>query len=214
MRTTSDQGIMMIRRFEGLHLESYKDPIGIWTIGWGHTKNVKAGMHISLDEAAEFLLQDLAPAENAVNSYGDFNQNQFDALVSFTFNCGIGNLHKLMRNGERTKAQVADAILLYNKAGGKVLKGLENRRKEERDLFLTPCSQDFSYYPAYEGNSCRIDEVFAEIGATQDYDMKQTKPYLRRKPIAAVNGYSSYIGTYGQNLLLMAKAKFGTLRRP
>ena len=66
------------------------------------------------------------------------NQNQFDALVSFSFNCGIGNLQTLVKN--RSLNEIGEALLLYNKADGKVLQGLVNRRKKERELFFTPAN--------------------------------------------------------------------------
>lgn len=84
------------------------------------------------------LKSDLAKYEKYVteNVSIPLNENQFSALVSFCYNCGVGNLKKLVKN--RTTDQIADALLLYNKAAGKVLKGLVRRRNEERELFLKP----------------------------------------------------------------------------
>lgn len=132
---TSSAGIALIKKFEGLYVKSYQDAIGVWTIGYGHTTGVKKGQTINRAKAEEYLKNDLVRFEKAVDSLGlKLNQNQFDALVSFSFNCGVNNLKTLCRN--RTLAQIADAILLYNKAGGKVLQGLKDRRKAERELFL------------------------------------------------------------------------------
>lgn len=93
-------------------------------------------MIISQAEAEAILVNDLKKYEQAVNSTGlTLNQSQFDALVSFAYNCGVGNLKKLVAN--RTPEQIADAMLAYNKGSGKVLPGLTKRRQEERALFLS-----------------------------------------------------------------------------
>lgn len=134
-----EKGYKLIKQFEGLRLTAYRCPAGKWTIGYGHTKGVKKGMYISEAVATHFLIQDVQRVEPTINSYDGiyhWTQNEFDALASFAFNCGIGNLKKLLKYGQRTKSQIADAILLYNKAGGRVLRGLERRRKAERELFV------------------------------------------------------------------------------
>lgn len=137
--TTSEAGVNLIKKFEGLKLEAYK-PVSTekyWTIGYGHYGvGVLADMRITEAEASAFLKTDLRFAECCVNSLPySFTQNQFDALVSFTFNCGKGNLINLTKNGQRTKTEIAEKIVLYNKAGGKVLKGLQRRREEEQKMF-------------------------------------------------------------------------------
>lgn len=135
---TSKQGLELIKKFEGIRLKSYRLPSEkMYTIGYGHY-GVSAGVTITQVEAENYLVKDLARAENQVNKYGtiySFNQNQFDALVSFAYN--IGSIKQLTQQGTRTKAQIGEAILLYNKSGGKVLKGLDTRRKAERKLFYT-----------------------------------------------------------------------------
>lgn len=132
----SNRGLDLIKSFEGCHLTAYRCPANVWTIGWGHTAGVYEGMKITQEQADAFLLEDLRKYEGYVNATGlSLNQNQFDALVSFTYNCGNGNLKKLINN--RTLSQIADALLLYNKGGGKVLNGLVRRRKAERELFLS-----------------------------------------------------------------------------
>ena len=131
---TSDAGIKLIKSFEGCRLTAYADSVGVLTIGYGHTSGVKAGMKITQAQADEFLRKDVEKFEKAVNALDRaFNQCQFDALVSFAFNCGAKNLKTLCAN--RTAEQIADAFLLYNKAGGKVLAGLTRRRKAEKALF-------------------------------------------------------------------------------
>ena len=134
-----EKGYDLIKRFEGLRLNAYRCPAGRWTIGYGHTKGVKKGMYISEAVATHFLIEDVQRVEPTINSYDGiyhWTQNEFDALASFAFNCGIGNLKKLLKYGQRTKSQIADAILLYNKANGRVLRGLVRRRKAERELFV------------------------------------------------------------------------------
>lgn len=139
---TSKKGIALIKKFEGCKLTAYTDPVGVWTIGYGHTKGVKKGQKITEEEAENLLKEDLKTFETGVNllilAKYKFNQNEFDALVSFAYNLGLGNLKKLTNGGKRNKGQIADAIPLYNKAGGKVLNGLVKRRNAERELFLTP----------------------------------------------------------------------------
>lgn len=142
-KTLSNTGLELIKKFEGCKLIAYKDASCILTIGYGHTSGVTAGQTITQAQADAFLKADCATAENAVNSYDskyNFNQNQFDALVSFTYNCGSGNLKLLTNSGNRTIAEISEKITAYNKSGGKVLQGLVNRRAAEKELFDAPAS--------------------------------------------------------------------------
>lgn len=133
---TSQKGIDLIKSFEGCVLNAYLCPSNVWTIGYGHTTGVVQGQTITKAQAEEFLKKDLVKYEGYVDKTGlMLNQNQFDALVSFTYNCGSGNLKKLINN--RTLLEIADAMLLYNKSKGKVLPGLIKRRQMERALFLS-----------------------------------------------------------------------------
>jgi lysozyme len=135
-QTINDAGLKLIESFEGLRLTSYQDSVGVWTIGYGHTKGVAQGQTITQQQAEAFLQQDLAVAETAVNGRGlTLTDNQFAALVSFTFNLGAGNLAKLLKNG---LAAVPDRIPLFDHAGGRALPGLTRRRAAERALYLTP----------------------------------------------------------------------------
>lgn len=134
---TSQTGIDLITKWEGFKNTAYKCPAGVWTIGYGHTKGVKKGDTCTKAQAVEYLKSDLASAEKNVRSFNkvyNWTQNEFDALVSFAFN--IGSINQLTANGTRTKEVIANRMLLYRKAGGMILKGLENRRKEERALFI------------------------------------------------------------------------------
>lgn len=134
----SDTGIELIKRFEGCKLKAYQDSVGVWTIGYGHTVGVVKGQIITQAQADTYLKSDCANAEKHVNNYDNiyhWNQNQFDALVSFTFNCGVGNLKTLLNNGQRMIPEISAKITAYNNAGGKVLQGLVNRRNAEKELF-------------------------------------------------------------------------------
>lgn len=135
---TSKTGIELIKCFEGLRLSAYKavSTEKFYTIGYGHYgADVSRETIITKERAEELLTKDLEKFEKAVTALNrTWTQNQFDALVSFAFNCGAANLKRLVAN--RDTLQIADAFLLYNKAGGKVLSGLVRRRKAERDLFL------------------------------------------------------------------------------
>ena len=135
----SNLGLDLIKRFEGLRLKAYKavSTEKYYTIGYGHYgADVKENMTITKEQADAYLKADVEGAVKAVNNTSlTLNQCQFDALVSFTYNCGKANLTKLIKN--RTVAEISEAILLYNKSGGKVLQGLVNRRKAEKELFDT-----------------------------------------------------------------------------
>lgn len=136
----SQTGVELIKKYEGCRLRAYRCPAGVWTIGYGHTTSVRSCDVITQKQADDFLLQDLAKYEQLVNKFDDtyhWTQNEFDSLVSFAFN--IGNIIGLIKAGTRSKQQIADAILLYNKAAGVTLPGLIKRRQEEHDLF---CSSD------------------------------------------------------------------------
>lgn len=143
----SENGLKLIKKFEGCRLTAYQDAVGVWTIGYGTTNADKAitgtticqGLRISQETADEWLRQSIdckyAPKVDKYDRY-QWTQNEFDALVSFAYN--IGSIDGLTVQGSRTRVEIAYMILAYNKAGGKVLAGLTKRRQEERTLFLTP----------------------------------------------------------------------------
>lgn len=137
---TSKQGKDLIKKYEGCRLKAYK-PVPTekyWTIGWGHYgPDVKAGQVITQQQADKIFDADLPKYEGPVNNLGmNLNQNEFDALVSFCYNCGAGNLSKLCSS--KNKVRIAQVMPLYNKGGGKVLAGLTRRRNEEVALFKRP----------------------------------------------------------------------------
>lgn len=137
----SDKCISMVKKFEGCVLTAYRCSAGVYTIGYGHTEGVVKGNVISQEKANEYLIADLDNAFKRVKKYmGKYNwgQNQIDALTSFSFNVNTekSNIDTLTKNGTRTNSEIADALLLYNKAAGKVSVGLASRRQQERDLFV------------------------------------------------------------------------------
>ncbi|NUG12423.1 lysozyme [Acinetobacter seifertii] len=142
----SNSGISLIKSFEGFRLKAYDDGVGVWTIGYGTIKypngiRVKAGDSCTVQQAEDYLRNDLAVFENAVNRLVKvkLTQNQFDALVSFTYNLGETNLGKstlLKKLNAGDYQGAADQFLVWNKAGGKVMNGLVRRREAERALFL------------------------------------------------------------------------------
>ncbi len=163
--TISNNGINLIKTFEGCRLTAYQDSANIWTIGYGHTSGVTNGQIITQEQADAYLKEDCTTAERAINSYANYNwnQNQFDALVSFTFNCGTGNLKTLTANGTRTISEISAKIAAYNKADGKVLQGLIKRRTAEKELFDKAVSA---------GSSTTISTSTSTTSATTSYTHK------------------------------------------
>ena len=147
---TSQRGLDLIKEFEGLYLQAYRCPAGVLTIGYGHTSvagepKVVAGMKITKQEAEDILRRDLAAVEADVGRLVKvpLTQNQFDALVSFQFNTGgLGRSSALKRLNAGNYADVPAALLLWNKAAGKVLAGLTRRRKAEAALFASKIKAD------------------------------------------------------------------------
>lgn len=137
---TSNAGKDFIKGFEGCSLTPYKlAGEYFYTVGYGHY-GVTSPAKITKKQADDLFNSDIKKFEAAVNKYVlklSLNQNEYDALVSFAFNCGIGNLTKLVDG--RTKKQIAEKITLYTKdSRGITLQGLVNRRKAEKELFLKP----------------------------------------------------------------------------
>ena len=140
---TSNKGVELIKRHETLKLKAYKCPAGVWTIGYGRTKDVREGMIIDNLTADEFLREDVQDAEYAVSRFvaKPLNQNQFDALVSFVFNLGatkFKNSTLLSRiNNNPSDPDIRYQFSRWNKAGELVLSGLTKRRAEEADLYFS-----------------------------------------------------------------------------
>jgi len=145
MRHINESGLEIIKKFEGLRLTAYKCPAGIATIGWGHVQTVTEqdvinGKTITKEEAEELLKQDIKWAEEAVfkNVKVPTTDNQFSALVSWTFNLGETNLRQstmLQRINANFLEVVPFEMNRWNKANGKIMEGLKRRRQAEGDLF-------------------------------------------------------------------------------
>lgn len=165
---TSSKGIDLMHRFEGYRNRPYRCSAAVWTIGWGHAlyadqlalPNARVGDYTgpirgdyqlkpednrvwTKEELVEIFKADLVRFERGVlrlvpGSTG--RQGSFDALVSFAFNVGLGNLQRStirMRANRSEWDAAGDAFLMWNKAGGKVLPGLDRRRRDERAMFLS-----------------------------------------------------------------------------
>lgn len=137
---TSLAGINLIKQWEGWRARAYRCPAGVWTIGYGHTHTAKRGMVITKKEGERLLRRDLQVYENCVRRLVKvpLNQNQFDALVSFTYNVGRGafsqsTLLRVLNQGNYS--ETARQFLRWVHGGGKKLPGLESRRNAERKLF-------------------------------------------------------------------------------
>ncbi|MBE9117296.1 glycoside hydrolase family protein [Lusitaniella coriacea LEGE 07157] len=138
----SAEGLELIKTFEGLYLESYQDAVGVWTIGWGNTEGIGPGMTITVAQAEQMLRKELSQFETAVTEYVkvEINENQYAALVAFSYNVGARALYdstllKVLNQGQIQEA--ADQFLRWDKAGGQALLGLSRRRRSERSLFLS-----------------------------------------------------------------------------
>lgn len=138
--TYSQNGMHLTESFESCRLMAYLDSVGVPTIGWGHTNSVHMGMTCSQEQADQWLQEDIQSSVNAVNSMVkvQLTQQEFDALVDFTFNLGAGNLQhstllRLLNAGDYSSA--AAEFDKWDRAGGKVMAGLLRRRESEEDMF-------------------------------------------------------------------------------
>lgn len=148
VQTMNAKGLRLLKTFEGLKLDAYIDAVGIWTIGYGTTTGVRPGMKITEAQAEAFLKRDLELFEKVIRNEVKvpLNDDQFSALVSFTYNVGAGaligsTLLKLLH--QKNYQAAADQLLRWNKGDGRELPGLTRRRKAERALFL---GQDFTVF--------------------------------------------------------------------
>ena len=144
----NSKGLNVVKSFEGLRLDSYLDPVGVWTIGYGTTSGIRGGMHITQSQAESYLKQDLDRFEQAVKSAVkvSLNSDQFSALVSFAYNVGEGALDSstLLRKLNQGDYQgAASEFARWNKGDGVELPGLTRRRSAEKALFL---GQDYTAF--------------------------------------------------------------------
>ena len=164
------KGLELVKEFEGCYLTAYKDIVGVWTIGYGHTgkvdgKSISKGMTISQAKADSLLKSDLQAHANYVDNKSfcpvteKLNEYQRDALISFCYNVGPGNLKKLCTN--HTISEIGNHITDYDHAGGKVVAGLTRRRKAEQKLFKTEVPPKYNFstkkYQGYDKKCFRED---------------------------------------------------------
>lgn len=163
---TSTKGIELIKKYEGCRLTAYKCPAGVWTIGYGHTRGVAKGQKITHKQAEDFLISDLKTFENGVNKAvsAPINQHQFDALVSFCYNCGLKAFETstlLKKLNVKDYDGAANEFSRWNKSNGKVLAGLTKRRAAEKRLFTTA---SVACYIVKKGDT--LSKIAAKYGTT------------------------------------------------
>jgi lysozyme len=150
---TCPEAVELIKHHESLRLKAYLCPAGKWTIGWGHTGDVRPGMVITEHQARAIFEVDLDEAERAVEElvHQPLTRNEFSALVSFVFNFGArkfakSTLLKRLNEGRRQEAAAELAKWIHawdeDSRAWKVLPGLVERRRAERELFLRPMSDE------------------------------------------------------------------------
>lgn len=157
----SDRGLALICSFEGYHTKlpdggckAYLDKLAkphVWTIGYGCTEGVYEGLVWTKEQAEQAFRRELEKHEKFVQQIVTvpLNQNEFDALTSFCYNCGPNNLKTLVTNrlNKNKRGDTAKAFHLYNKAGGKVYRGLTRRRAAESALFAEPMPEEIELSP-------------------------------------------------------------------
>ena len=139
MKISSD-GLELIKHFEGCETTAYQDSVGVWTIGYGHTKNVEEGQTCSIEDAETMLADEMDEYEGYINNMVkvDLEQHEFDALVAWVYNLGPTNLGestmlKVLNGGQFDR--VHSEMKRWNRAGGQVLEGLVRRRTAEALMF-------------------------------------------------------------------------------
>lgn len=226
----SNNGLNLVISFEGLYLNAYKCPAGVWTIGYGHTGKVgkdciRSGMEITKAKAISLLKSDMKQFEKSVASLVKvpLNQNQFDALISFAFNVGSGSLKSstlLKKLNKKDYKGAAEQFLVWNKArvNGKLIElpGLTRRRKAERELFLTPIKKQMNVYSfdkfvndlkEIKGKKLTTDKLLKKLPTINNVDNKNTKVIKPLKKYLKKLGY--YNGTIDTvyNVALSAAVK-------
>lgn len=146
----SSEAIALVKHFEGCFLEAYRDPVGVTTIGYGHTGHIRRGMSVTPEEAEDLLMEDLdvAAADVRHNVKVPLNDNEFGALVSLAFNVGgsafaHSTLLRKLNRGDRRGAADEFGRFVYGHISGRKrkLKGLVIRREAERQMFVAPVGQ-------------------------------------------------------------------------
>lgn len=204
---TGQAGINLIKKYEGCRLDAYKCPAGVWTIGYGHTGDVQPGQKITAAQAEAILIADLEKFEKKVNILYNrykWKQNEFDALVSFAFN--LGSIDQLTAGGTRSREVIAEKMLLYNKAAGKVLSGLTKRRQEERTLFLSASGSstegESEGQPILKkGSKGTAVRKLQQILEAQEYDVGAIDGIFGAMTLAAVKAYQRTHGLVADGIV-------------
>jgi GH24 family phage-related lysozyme (muramidase) len=165
----SPAGAQLIASFEGFRSHPYRDAVGVWTIGYGSTRGVgESTPPVTPAQALARMMREVGATYGAaVDGLGlPLNQHQYDALVSFVYNVGPGGVAASTSVGRHLRARrwrdAADALLAWDKAGGRRLEGLTRRRRAERALFLSPVADALEGYTASERRWIReYDELKA-----------------------------------------------------
>ncbi|MBC1238253.1 glycoside hydrolase family protein [Nostoc sp. 2RC] len=183
-RQINAEGLKLIKFFEKLYLNAYQDVVGVWTIGWGCTEGIRSGMTITETQAEEMLRKELSKFEAAVTNtvQVELNDNQFAALVAFSYNVGVGALKestllKLLNEGKYQEA--ADQLLRWDKAGAKAYLGLSRRRRAERSLFLSkPWEWAKDWNPGQTSESSRLLQLAQSGELVKGDDVRQLQQAL------------------------------------
>mgnify|MGYP003147742633 FL=1 len=136
----SEDGLELIKKFEGCETTAYQDSVGVWTIGFGHTKGVEEGQTCSIEDAESMLAEEMDEYEGYINNMVkvELQQHEFDALVAWVYNLGPTNLGestmlKVLNGGQFDR--VPDEMNRWTRAGGEILEGLVRRRQAESLMF-------------------------------------------------------------------------------
>ncbi|WP_207696131.1 lysozyme [Enterococcus sp. DIV0212c] len=195
----SQEGRNLIKKWEGLRLIAYQDSVGVWTIGYGHTKGVYAGMTITEAQANAFLDEDIKTHAIGIFQYTtvQLNQNQFDALVSFHFNLGpyiLAGSQLLIYINSKNWTSAANEMKRYIYAGGQILQGLVNRRNDEATLFLKPFGPAQGSYISY-GKYVTITKKGYSLWSSFNWVKKDTTDNLFNETYLAKGYYSHSNGS-------------------
>lgn len=194
----SDTGAAIIEEFEGFSSAPYRDSVGVWTIGFGSTKGVgPSSPHVTRAQASVRLQREVdaeyGAAVNALHLL--LNQNQFDALVSFVYNVGPGGIASTTTVGKRLRAHdwsgAANALLAWDKAGGRALPGLTRRRHVERSLFLKPVDA-LAGYTESESRWIREFDHLSHLGVNAA--RRKTLRYVMKRQAQAIEAAAKKTG--------------------
>ena len=193
-RQINAEGLRLVKTYEGLYLKSYQDAVGVWTIGYGCTEGIGPGMTITKQEAEDMLRRELSKFEAAVAKFVsvEINDDQYSALVAFSYNVGAYALKKstmLRKLNGGDYAGASNEFPRWDKAGGRSLLGLSRRRRSERALFLGQSWEGFlNWRPG--------DETSSSTNSTSDDSrlLRLQSPYMRGDDVRALQNALVKVG--------------------